>query len=291
MILGVPVVNGKELTKEFVKWLQPVVKGAFRLVIIDNASDDKYCPCDFKNSNFPIDIIRNEKNTGYYAPLKQLYDKYPDEELIGLTHNDMIFYEDGWDLRMHQVFANDPQLGLVGLCGSTEIDALGGRGSGTMVNFMEREIIVGDKHYKGQSRATGRNIDNALIASVTFDSLFMMFRRDVIPHLCNERDSWEHLTLAHFYDRIWPIRVIEAGYRCATLGVNCDHLGGMTCTANMRYYNDCIKWLNERNIPYENPETEMYLVAERRYLSEYKTEKRFLPCIIGENYAINHLAR
>lgn len=290
MILGVPVVNGKELTQEFVKWLQPVVKGAFRLVIIDNASDDKYCPCDFKDSNFPIDIIRNEKNIGYYSPLKQLYDKYPDEKLIGLTHNDMILYEEGWDLRMHQCFEDDPLLGLVGLCGSTEIDNLGGRGSGTMTNFMEQEIKVGDKTYRGQARATGAHIPD-LRASVTFDSLFMMFRRDVIPSLCNENDPWEDVTLAHFYDRIWPIRVIEAGYRCATLGVNCDHLGGMTCTANMRYYNDCKQWLEERNIPYENPETEMYLVAERRYLGEYKTEKHFLPCIIGGDYAIRFLAR
>lgn len=105
-------------------------------------------------------------------------------------------------------------------------------------------------------------------------------------------EDWKDITLAHFYDRIWPIRTIEAGYHVVTMGLEIDHIGGLTTTGNERYRNDCIKWLEDRNIPYDNPETEMYLVAERRYLQEYRDEKRFLPAIILEGgYDVRHTAR
>ena len=136
----------------------------------------------------------------------------------------------------------------------------------------------------------------------------MLFRRDVIPHLVREDEKWEDITLAHFYDRIWPIRTIEAGYHCVTMGSDNDHIGGMTTTGNERYRNDCIKFLDDRGIEWQseteldmndpdyrrkpsgNPETQMYLVAEDRYLTEYKFEKQWLPAIIREGYNVTHLA-
>jgi hypothetical protein len=74
------------------------------------------------------------------------------------------------------------------------------------------------------------------------------------------------------------------------MGSDNDHIGGLTTTGNERYRNDCIKWLEDRGIPYDNPETEMYLVAERKYLSEYRDQKRWLPAIIREGYNVTHLA-
>lgn len=291
MILAAPVVNGKAMTKVMVDNLAQTVQGKkFKLVIVDNRSDRPYLRKDFpKKLPFDIEFKYYPENKGFYYPLIDLYNQYPDE-LIGLIHNDLLLYEQGWNKRMAQCFTDDPKLGLIGLCGSNEIDQLGGRGAGTMVFFRGAEVKVGDRTYKGQDQAAGMRITH-LAPSACLDSLFMMFRRDVIPHLMNERDPWADVTLAHFYDRIWPIRTIEAGYRVATLGVECDHIGGITTTGNMRYREDCIKWLDKRGLPYEDPETEMYLIAERRYLGEYREEKRFLPCIVGADYGIRYLAR
>lgn len=318
MIIGLPVVEGHKLTEVALEHLtKNAVMASTKAVVIDNGSDQSYekwlgpdaeCNCKDKNGQV-IDLIRNEENIGYYQPLKQLYDAYPDEEYIGLMHNDLMLYEKGWDRRMAMAFHEDPQLGLIGLCGSREVDERGGRGGHTVCNFMGREVPVGDQIWKGQDPSAGRRIEG-IEPAIVLDSLFMLFRRDVIPHLVREDEKWEDITLAHFYDRIWPIRTIEAGYHVITMGSDNDHIGGMTTTGNERYRNDCIKFLDDRgiawreddsgiiaaersdprNVPCGNPETQMYLVAEDRYLHEYRDQKRWLPAIIREGYNVTHLA-
>lgn len=289
MIIGLPVVEGQKLTKVAMDHLtKNAVFGSTIPVVIDNGSVQPYDCCHEMNGK-KIQVIRNEENLGFYYPLKQLYDAYPDEEYIGIMHNDLMLYEQGWDRRMMDAFIQDPKLGLIGLCGSREVDERGGRGAYTCCNFMGLEVKVGDQVWKGQDPSAGRRIEG-IEPAIVLDSLFMLFRRDVIPHLMNESDPWEDITLAHFYDRIMPIRTIEAGYHVITMGSDNDHIGGLTTTGNERYRDDCIKWLEARNIPYDNPETEMYLVAERRYLTEYRDEKRWLPAIIREGYDVTHLA-
>lgn len=303
MILGLPVVEGHELTAVAI---DHIMKNRHfkntKVVIIDNGSDKPY-----ESDNPDVHVIRNEENIGFYQPLKQLYDAYPDEEIIGIMHNDLMLYEPGFDLRMLTEFGHDPQLGLIGLCGSREVDERGGRGAYTVCNFMGREVQVGEQVWKGQDPSAGRRIEG-IEPAIVLDSLFMLFRRDVIPDLVRDSEDWDDITLAHFYDRIWPIRTIEAGWHVVTMGSDNDHIGGMTTTGNERYRNDCIKFLDDRGIewrsegeldmndpdyrkkPCGNPETQMYLVAEDRYLSEYKFEKRWLPAIIREGYDVTHLA-
>lgn len=289
MIIALPVVEGHELTKVAVDHLtKNAVLASTRIVIIDNGSEKPYTCCKTMNGK-KIEVIRNANNIGFYRPLLQLYEEFEDE-YIGIMHNDLMLYEPGWDRRMELAFKEDEKLGLIGLCGSKEVDERGGRGAYTVCNFMGREVQVGDQIWKGQDPSAGRRIEG-IEPAIVLDSLFMLFRRDVIPHLEHSIDDWNDITLAHFYDRIWPIRTIEAGFHVITMGSDNDHIGGLTTTGNERYRNDCIKWLEDRNIPYDNPETEMYLVAERRYLSEYRDEKRWLPAIIREGYDVTHLAR
>lgn len=315
MIIGLPVVEGHELSKVALDHLtKNAVMASTKPVIIDNASEIPYnCDKPFEIckeiNGYKVGLITNKENIGYYQPLKQLFDQYPDEEFIGLMHNDLMLYEPGWDRRMLQAFEADPELGLIGLCGSREVDERGGRGGHTVCNFMGREVPVGDQIWKGQDPSAGKRIEG-IEPAIVLDSLFMLFRRDVIPHLVRDDEKWEDITLAHFYDRIWPIRTIEAGYHVITMGSDNDHIGGMTTTGNERYRNDCIKFLDERgiawrdngstdiaaealderNIPCGNPETQMYLIAEHRYLKEYRDQKHWLPAIIREGYHVTHLA-
>lgn len=309
MILCLPVVDGHDLTKVSVKSVLDTTTNC-KVVIYDNASDKPYTDAwikeQFGDEEHRVLVIRSKTNKGYYQPLIDLYDLFTDE-LIGLMHNDMVLYEQDWDQRMAGAFSSDPLLGLVGLCGSNELDSLGGRGGGTKCFFRGASIIVGEKQILAQSQDAGLRIYD-LVPSVVLDSLFMMFRRKVITKLTRTANEWNEITLAHFYDRIWPCRVIEAGYRVGTMGVECDHLGGMTTTANERYRDDCIKFLDQRGIPFRtdgpdmviaaesldprnipsgNPETEMYLLAERRFLNEYREQKHFLPVIVDANWNYN----
>lgn len=309
MILGIPVVDGHSLTKALLDSLEQTVTGNdFKVVIFDNASDISYKGALYDYS-FPIIIYRSKENLGYYRPLEWLHKKFASEKLIGLVHNDLVFYEKGWNERMEHSFAMDDKLALVGLCGSNEIDGRGGRGGGTVCYFRGGPVQLDQGVIVGQSQDAGRRTTD-LVPSACLDSLFMMFRATAIPDLVTEKDSWKDITLAHFYDRIWPVRLIENGWHVATLGVECDHLGGMTTTGNERYRDDCIKWLDAhkvpwrinndgegiiaaeradpRNIPCGNPETQMYLVAEIRYLTEYLDEKRFIPMVVNGDYSVRH---
>jgi hypothetical protein len=306
MILGVPVVDGHALTKAMLDSLAETVTGNnFEVCIIDNNSMNPYETKDFRNYPFPIHFLNLNINYGYYRPLELLYNQFDEAELIGLAHNDLFFYEKGWNERMEHSFAMDGKLALVGMVGSSEIDSLGGRGGGTVCFFRGAQVKVGDQMLQGQDQAAGRRTSD-LIPSACLDSLFMMFRRQAIPDLVTAEDPWEDITLAHFYDRIWPVRLIEKGWHVATLGVECDHLGGQTTVGNQKYRDDCIEWLDNRNIPYQansefmdiaaakadprnhpcgNPETQMYLVAEDRYLKEYRDIKHFLPFRIHGDYS------
>lgn len=311
MILGMPVVEGQSLTAVAVEHiLKSRLLDSTKPVIFDNGSDEAYDPEFWKAHG--VDVIRSEENIGFYQPLERLYHAYPDEQYIGIMHNDLMLYEKGFDRRMIDAFEQDQELGLIGLCGSKEVDERGGRGGYTVCNFMGRDVQVGEQVWKGQDPSAGRRIEG-IEPAIVLDSLFMLFRRDVIPALVREHEKWSDITLAHFYDRIMPIRTIEAGYHVITMGSDNDHIGGMTTTGNVRYRDDCIKFLDDRGIdwrlkpgeaapnmdldpdyrikPCGNPETQMYLVAEDRYLQEYKWQKQWIPAIIRDGgYDVTHLA-
>ena len=275
IVLGIPVLNGHETTKQAVAHLVETVidPTSFALVIIDNGSTPAYERSDFPEG-FPIEVWRNDVNQGFYAPLKDLVDVSNGTEpmIYALMHNDCFIYERGWDRRVRESFINDRSLGIVGFCGSDEVDAAGGRGGGTMCFFR------GDK---GQSQAAGLKITNLRPAAI-LDSLFMAFRKEVAELLVSQ----EAPTPAHFYDKIWPMRAIEAGYHVGVQGVEVDHMGGITLVAETQYTDDMYRWCNENGIDHKgNPNLAVYLEAEHRFLSEYREQKKLIPGRVGNDYA------
>ena len=112
-----------------------------------------------------------------------------------------------------------------------------------------------------------------------------MLRRDVIPSLGIDED----IALCHFYDRIWTLRTIEAGWHVGVLGIEIDHRGGITSTGN-DYNQTAIDWCQSRGIAVENNNGDlaMYLEAERRYLTEYREGKHMIPCQINSSYDIDY---
>jgi hypothetical protein len=302
MILGVPTLDGHDWTQKLVASLMQTVAepGDFRLVILDDASTEPYKIGEFPDDcPFPIEISRSEKVEGYYYPLRALdietrdnhyaQDKFVglvrtlndresvSDPLVGLVHNDIVFYERGWDVRMKQAFVQNHMLGLVGLCGSNEIDMAGGRGGGTMCYF--RGLA--------QLQSAGRRV-TGLEPAVVLDSLFMMFRRTAIRDLRIEQDR---PTLAHFYDKIWPLRLIQKGWRVAVLGSEVDHWGGITCVANPRFTEACHEWCKENNLHTLPMGTEvgnwnlvMYQEAERRMFNEFRG--KLIPAKVESDWSL-----
>jgi len=175
-------------------------------------------------------------------------------DIVGLQHNDLIHYEKGWDRRLLDCFVSNSRLGMVGVCGSNEIDDRGGRGGGTMCNFNGKA---------GQLQEhTGRRITD-LQPALILDSMFMAMRRPVVDLLGIDK----HIVQCHFYDKIWPLMTVQAGWQVGVLGLDVDHKGGITSTGT-RFEEDCMKWCDQEGLSYESGKANLavYIEAERRWL-------------------------
>lgn len=276
--LGVPVKDNHKLTNTMLESLYDTVidKEQFHIVLFDNGSKKPYKrdDPDLEYANLAwCSIVRFDTNHGYYQPILDLYNfklgnaSVTDADIIGLGHNDLFFYEKGWDKRLREVFVQHPNLGMVGFCGSNKVDDRGGRGDGTMVNF---------RGVKGaRTEDTGRRI-TGLEPAVVFDSLFMAMRRNLVPLLKVD----ENFQLCHFGDRVWPLRLIENGWQCAVLGIEIDHMGGQTAVLVPSIEDDDRRWCESQGIIIPEGMTggqAQYLEAEKRYLSEYRDLKHMVP--------------
>lgn len=272
MALGVPVLNKPEMTARFIEHLNATVVDPTSLVVVilDNASEPAYHLSQIPETPFPCYIVRLDVNQGYYTPLRTLAEMW-DYEILTLAHNDILIYEQGWDRRLRECFVNDPKLGVVGFCGSSQVDDQGGRGSGTMMNFRGTPGL-------GQQQA-GIVVKNLTPAAI-LDSLFMAFRREVAVKLL----EGEEPTPAHFYDKIWPMRALQWGWHVGVLGVEIDHLGGTTLVAEPAFWHDMVRWCREQGIVAENPTLAVYLEAERRWLHEFRAASRVMPGGVGDDW-------
>jgi hypothetical protein len=264
--LAIPVVDEHDLTINCFKHLWDNARNpeSIEVVVVDNASDIPYNEYMPSNSHPQTKLVRLNYNSGYYLPISIMASISTDADIIGLIHNDLTVYEPGWDRRIMDAFLTDPKLGMVGVCGSDEIDDRGGRGGGTMCNF---------RGAKGQLQEhTGRR-ETGLCPALIFDSMFLVMRRPVVDALNIDA----HIVPCHFMDKLWPIKTIKAGWKCAVLGLEVDHQGGRTSVSS-RFENDCAEWCKRENLPYDEGRAGMavYLEAERQFLT-YGRANGFIP--------------
>jgi len=274
MILGVPCYENHELTAQLVASLADTVRGwDFTLVIIDNASPTPYEVAEWGRLHFPVIVIRNAVNEGNFYPLAQFRDVVPQHQVVALCHNDLIFYERGWDLRVREAFRDDPQLGMVGLAGSWEINGYGAREHGTTMSNLR-----GERGHITAEQAGVRITD--LRPSMAVDGLFMAFRREALASITLNRA----LPPAHFYDYIWGAEVIEAGWRQATLGVEIDHVGWSTEVKLATELDaEWRRWAAENGLAVgAKPMDAIWELGHTQWMQRF--HGRFFPCKIGADW-------
>lgn len=277
IIVGCPVLEQHDLTRQLIQSITDTLANPadFHLILIDNNSTVPYKAEDYVVP-FTLTVKHNDTNEGFYLPMQWMYEQFGANHILGMIHNDILFYEKAWDNRLRYVFSADPELGLVGLCGSNVADPFGGRGIGTVCNFRgEKGGIAGPKR-------------DELVPCVLIDSLAMFFRGSVIPML--KIDS--EITPCHFYDKIWSMRMVENRQHVAMLGIEIDHMGGNT-SCSSSYQEDAKRWCREHGVPLEVQEggnesgdLALYHEGERRFLSEYRDQKKIIPCRIDAGYKL-----
>lgn len=265
LVIAVPVMDQHDLTNDFLESLADTVAvpEMVTVVIIDNDSERPYPHYPLYHWGFEVHSVRNDENRGYYYPILQARKFATPGDIVGLMHNDVLIYEKGWDQRVTQAFVQHSDLGMIGFVGSDELDDRGGRGGGTMCFF---------RGEKGQDQSCGKRVTDLHPANV-LDSVVMLIREPAIDALKVD----ENIQLCHFGDRVWPLRLYEAGWKTAVLGVEMDHRGGMTAVANPRYHESARKWCEEHGVdPGNDPSLAVYLDAESKFLTEYRA-KGYIP--------------
>jgi len=261
IVLGVTALGMREMTAHTVG----ITAGNMdslqsKMILIDNASSPAFLVKERSQ------LIHNKKNLGSFYPLKQLYDKYPDADIIGIMHNDCAIYEKGWDERLSKMFELDKKLGAVGLFGWQKVDKFGIDHNPIGNSFEESKPVI---KYKRVTQLT---------PALTLDSMCMFFRRSVIPLLDIQKD----MMIRHGYDKIWPMRLREHGYKTAVSGFSFQHKG-QSMFEDPDYMKTMKKSYDARwnlDFPVESIEGMMLFEARVRFVEEFKERKNMLPMSI-----------
>lgn len=272
IVLGVPVVDMHSYTYEFLRHVDKSVnnKNLVHVVIVDNDSSLKYEIEELKKHYDNVSLIRNNKNLGYFYPLLQIQDRHPLVKHIGLCHNDIFIYEKNWEKKLIDCFKKDEKLFLIGLAGTTAIDKSGGYASSMKTNFLG---------LKGQSQYFLGEPLRGFSPVLAVDSLFMLFRKEAIELL----DIDESISLYHWYDRIWSMRLIEKGCHVGVYGASIDHKSGVTAFG-AKYKENAIKWCEDNNLNYRPDADEtIYKYLQKKYVEEFK---HIIPAKIDKNWKI-----
>lgn len=249
-------------------------------VIIDNESTEPIKQEDFPHAK----IVRNEKNIGVYPTFKQGFE-VATGDILCFLHSDLVIWEGAWDLRVLREFNNRQRLGLVGFVGSDEIDSNGGRGGGTMSNFRGRDLFgIEDSEgkaptWKGSpASAHGKTITEYYRGAVV-DGCVMIISREAWNQIGYREDFPPH----HFYDRLISTQMLEANFEVGVLGIAFDHISGQTVNQEKGYQTMAFDWLNNHGLiiggfdPNHNYDENMYRLAEKLWLGEYRDIKRIVP--------------
>lgn len=246
------------------------------IVVVDNGST---VPFLFHGDR----DYRYEENIGGNAVFHRwLTDDWFEDDLpdyLAFLHCDLMIHERNWDRRVVEAFEDDAKLDLLGFVGSTKIDAKGGRGDGTMLNYR-------GAYFEGVGTASpaehhGRRM-KSLEAAAVVDHCAMVFRRIALQALTPQEGTYAP---EHFYDRILSCEVLRGGGHISVLGVDCDHFSGGIGPGMAKADALRRKWLDAEAIDYDPTDTytAVYLESEKRFFRDFQG---FFPVTVAPDHTV-----
>jgi hypothetical protein len=159
--------------------------------------------------------------------------------IIGYMHDDVVIYEDDWDVRVMREF-KDPAVGMVGFGAGVSVGTpdiyqvpyhFAQIGRGTFLSNLRKAESHG-------GRFTGaRDV-------ACFDG-FAIFVRRAILQKCG---GWPVGTPVNYwiYDEMISLESLRQGYRNRLVGIDCDHLEGRSPSIIPEDHGAASLWLYER---------------------------------------------
>lgn len=286
----IPLMNQFSLVRAMEAQLYKTIPQDTQVIFLDNGSDIPYVPV---NQN--TKVIRYDKSVGVYPTFNMGF-IYATGDVVAFFHSDLIVWEDGWIERVLYQFKQDPRLGMIGFIGSNEIDSSGGRGLGTVSNFMGKELTrYGDSYmtvrkmesgdheaylsWKGSPAEDHGKRNTLFTRAKVVDGCSMIIRREAWNDIGFREDFPPH----HFYDRLISTQLLEKNWHIGVLGIQFDHISGQTVNQEPKYQRMAWEWLVDKGIvkddfnPNWNYDQNIYLVAQEMWLTEYRDEKHLIP--------------
>lgn len=270
--------NNPEYTKLAVDYLKENSDPALtEIVVVDNGSTPEFP--DFGEDlriRYPVNV---GGNAVFHRWIKDEWFGNDEPEFIAFFHCDLMVREKGWDHRVVDAFDADDDLALLGFVGSNEIDEYGGRGGGTMLNYL------GD-FYEGIGQASPAEAHGRRMAGVepaaVLDHCSMIFDSAILKVLTPQEGNFAP---EHFYDRILSCEVLEKGFHIAVLGASVDHFSGGIGAGNLEADALRKRWLTDEGLgwPKDRSDLAVYVESERRFKGRFGT---FFPLKVLPDHTI-----
>lgn len=274
--LVIPFVDQVDITNHCVETALKNAGSDFDLLLIDNGSDKgthgKIMPKD------KVRYIRNAENTGVLPTFKQGFEK-TDSDIICFIHNDVLLHHENWVQQVINAFENNPKLGLAGIFGAVGVGENGGR-IRSMSQMLGKEWGKCECHEIAWQHHS--EFLDGMHPAVILDAVGLFFSREAANSLIQSDmfDSWRALN--HFHDRTMPLKLIDRGFKIATIGLQFDHWSGATANSSEKWRDVARKWCEKQGLPITDaPDHDMYLAAEKQFFNEFG--KR-LPCMVDSNW-------
>lgn len=277
--LVVPFIDQPEITIHCIETAVKNAGGEFELVLIDNGSDKKNFDKVQKVAPNDTTFINNPLNIGVLPTFKQAFEN-TDSDIICFIHNDVLLHEENWVQRVIDAFTSVPKLGLAGIFGAVGVGDNGGR-------IRSQSKMLGLEWGKCECHEVAWQHHSEFMDGVSpaaiLDGVGMFFSREAANSLLatDMFDDWR--APHHFYDRIIPLKLIDKGFKVATIGLGFDHWSGATANSSEKYVLTSANWLvaQDKLIEGANVDQQIYNIAEQQFFNEFG--KR-IPCYVHADW-------
>lgn len=283
--LVIPFIDNWEITERCLQKIAETTSQDTEIILIDNGSYSRYDEDalhilrNFKDVQYKI----NPENTGVLQTFKQglLQSR---GKVVCFIHNDVLIQEDGWDEKVSAIFEAEQRLGLAGLFGAVGVGDNGGR-----VRSMSKMLGVEWGKCECHDVAWQHHSEylDGIHPATILDGVGMFFKREALEALVNSDMFAEWRAPHHFYDRIMPLKLIDKGWKVATIGIGFDHWSGATANSSEKYNHTAAEWIESQGIgSYQwaldkGPDYLIYRKAEDQFFNEFG--KR-IPCNVDSNW-------
>jgi GT2 family glycosyltransferase len=225
----------------------------YDLVIVDNGAGLEYnqgldyIPPQLKN----VTKIDNTYNVGIPMAYNQAW-RAAKGDFIAILHNDLLIYEDGWDIKVRK-YCND-NIGIIGFGGATGIGTDDIYRSSYRVDQL---IRIGFMSNMVNAEAHGKRMTTEWEPIVVLDGYILILNRkflEVNNGFSDDFGFW-------MYDNNICLESIKAGYKNIVVNVSCEHKDGGR--GNSAIYDKD-----------NNPPSEAFPLAHIRF---YERWRSFLP--------------